>query len=86
MNKATQGRGCHHCGELTHMRKDCLKLRMNSSQARHPREQDRQPYGLWKSNDQHQERMRGKHTPDMTSEPKSKTGSCSWRVEREFQP
>ena len=31
-NKATQGRGCYHCGELTHMRKDCPKLRMNNSQ------------------------------------------------------
>ena len=31
-NKATQGRGCYHCGELTHMRKDSPKLRMNSSQ------------------------------------------------------
>ena len=32
-NKAFQGTGCYHCGELTHMRKDCPKLRMNSSQA-----------------------------------------------------
>ncbi|KAK3753561.1 hypothetical protein RRG08_028616 [Elysia crispata] len=31
-NKATHGRGCYHCGELTHMRKDCPKLRMNNSQ------------------------------------------------------
>ena len=31
-NKATHGRGCYHCGELTLMRKDCPKLRMNSSQ------------------------------------------------------
>ncbi|KAK3791391.1 hypothetical protein RRG08_012573 [Elysia crispata] len=31
-NKATHGRGCCHCGELTHMRKDCPKLRMNNSQ------------------------------------------------------
>ncbi|KAK3778704.1 hypothetical protein RRG08_012977 [Elysia crispata] len=31
-NKATHGRGCYHCGELTHMRKDCPKLRVNNSQ------------------------------------------------------
>ena len=31
-NKATHGRGFYHCGELTHMRKDCPKLRMNNSQ------------------------------------------------------
>ena len=31
-NKATRGSGCYHCGELTHMRKDCPKLRMNNSQ------------------------------------------------------
>ena len=31
-NKTTHGRGCYHCGELTHMRKDCPKLRMNNSQ------------------------------------------------------
>ena len=31
-NKATHGRGCYHCGELTHMRKDCPKLRNNNSQ------------------------------------------------------
>ena len=31
-NKATHGSGCYHCGELTHMRKDCPKLRMNNSQ------------------------------------------------------
>ncbi|RUS69939.1 hypothetical protein EGW08_022295 [Elysia chlorotica] len=30
-NKATHGRGCYHCGELTHVRKDCPKLRMNNS-------------------------------------------------------
>ncbi|KAK3783845.1 hypothetical protein RRG08_031686 [Elysia crispata] len=31
-NKVTQVRGCYHCGELTHMGKDCPKLRMNNSQ------------------------------------------------------
>ena len=30
-NEVTHGRGCYHCGELTHMRKDCPKLRMNKS-------------------------------------------------------
>ena len=31
-NKATKGRGCYHCGELTQIRTNCLKLRMNNSQ------------------------------------------------------
>ncbi|KAK3758655.1 hypothetical protein RRG08_061098 [Elysia crispata] len=31
-NKATHGRGCYHCGELTYMRKDCPKLRVNNCQ------------------------------------------------------
>ena len=31
-NKTAQGRGCYPRGELTHMRKDCPKLRMNNSQ------------------------------------------------------
>ncbi|KAK3791639.1 hypothetical protein RRG08_058021 [Elysia crispata] len=38
------------------------------------KKEDRQPCGLWKPKDQHQERMREKQTPDMTSEPKSKSG------------
>ena len=84
-NKATHGRGCYHCGELTHMRKDCPKLTMNNSQVTSSK-RARSACGLWKPKDQHQGRMREKQTPDMTSEPKSKTGCCSWRVGREFQP
>ena len=85
-NKATHGRGCYHCGELTHMRKDCPKLRMNNSQVTSSKRAGSAAIGLWKPKDQHQERMREKQAPDMTSEPKSKAGCCSWRVGRVFQP
>ena len=39
-DEATQGRGCYHCGELTHMRKGCPKLRMNNSKATSSKRKD----------------------------------------------
>ena len=73
-NKATQGRGCYHCGQLTHIKKDCPKLRMSNSQVMSSK---RAAMSVRELKNQHQERMREKRTPDLTSEPKSKTGCCS---------
>ncbi|RUS68487.1 hypothetical protein EGW08_023751 [Elysia chlorotica] len=65
-NKATHGRGCYHCGELTHVRKDCPKLRMNNSQITSSKRAGSAAMRVWKPKNQHLERMREKQTPDMT--------------------
>ncbi|KAK3784943.1 hypothetical protein RRG08_059704 [Elysia crispata] len=85
-NKAAQGRGCYHCGELTHMRKDCPKLRMNNRQVTSSKRAGSVAMRVMETQGSAPGEDSGKRTPDMTSEPKSKMGCCIWRVEREFQP
>ena len=65
-NKATQGKGFYHCGNWLISERTVLSWWWKTIRLRHPREQDRQSYGLWKPKDQHQERMREKRTPDMS--------------------
>ena len=68
------------------MKKDCPKLRTNNSQVTSSKRAGSAAMQVMETQGSASGEDAGKADTRMTSEPKSKTGCCSWRVGREFQP
>ena len=86
MTKPNLGRGRFYCGEMTHVRRDCPRLKWEGSKVSSPKRAGSVAVRVVETRDAAPEGSAGVTAPDATSELKCKIGCYSWRVESKFQP